>query len=131
MKGKRKRDEIRTWMLGALVIACVLFAAGCAKFSTERGVEDHWRSPEVPVFNSGSTTQADILEALGPPSQIISLNSGSVFYYLREKGQGKGLILIVYNQINYSAAYDRAIFFFDDQGVLTEYSYSSDETQSM
>ena len=107
-----------------LAVLCMALASGCARFSTERGVENKWRGGAMPVFESGRTTQAEILEVFGPPSQIISLNDGSVFYYLREQGKGKGLILLVYNQVEYKVGYDRAIFFFDGEGILTEYAYS-------
>jgi hypothetical protein len=124
MDDRRKRK--RTWNLtfAAAVAAVMLVAGGCANFKTERGVENRWRATDTPVFESGSTTQSDVMKALGPPSQIITLPGGSVFYYLREQGAGKGLILLIYNEVRYTAEYDRAIFFFDEKGVLTDYSYS-------
>ena len=110
--------------LSIIAIIIVMFVASCAKFSTERGVESLWREPDIPTFMTGSTSQSDVMKALGPPSQIISLKDRTVFYYLREKGAGKGLILLIYNEVRYSVEYDRAIFFFDTKGVLTDYSYS-------
>jgi hypothetical protein len=113
-----------------LLMGASNLAGGCAKFSTQRGVENLWSASDAPVFESGSTTQSDVLKALGPPSQIIALGSGSVFYYLVEKGSGKGLILIVYNDVRANVKYERAIFFFDDKGVLTEYTYSKQDPPS-
>jgi hypothetical protein len=108
-----------------LVAGLIMWAStGCARFSTERGVESLWREADIPAFKAGLTTQSDIMKALGPPSQIISLNDGSVFYYLREKGAGQGVILLIYNEVRYMVDYDRAIFFFDTEGVLADYSYS-------
>ena len=127
----RKKTR-RRWNLSLAAAAAVLLAAGgCASFSTERGVETRWRAADAPVFKAGSTTQSDVMKALGPPSQIISLGDSSVFYYLREQGAGKGLILIIYNQVRYAAEYDRAIFFFDNRGVLAEYSYSEFKAPSV
>ena len=119
-RGYRKFARV----LGVMGMAGVLAATGCANFKTERGVESRWRATDTPVFESGSTTQSDVMKALGPPSQIISLPGGSVFYYLREQGAGKGLILLIYNEVRFTAEYDRAIFFFDGKGLLTDYSYS-------
>ena len=47
-----------------------------------------------------------------------------VFYYLREEGAGNALVLLVYNQARFKMGYDRAIFFFDQDGVLKEHQYS-------
>ena len=72
----------------------------------------------------GTTTQAEILEALGPPSQVIGLRDQTVFYYLQEQSKGRGAIFIVYNQVSEKVVYDRAIFFFDSGGVLRDYALS-------
>ncbi|MBT3409092.1 MAG: hypothetical protein HN430_00155, partial [Halieaceae bacterium] len=64
----------------------------------------------------------DILEALGPPSQVIALGDETVLYYLFERTEGKGLILIVYNEFKTDTRYDRAIFFFDADDRLTDFS---------
>lgn len=125
MKTKLSASKYRRFT--GLALLGVLLSSGCAKFTTERGVENTWRSAETPVFVVGESTQSDVLGALGPPSQIISLKKGSVFYYLREQGKGKGLILLVYNQVKYEVSYDRAVFFFDDDSKLTTYSYSHED----
>jgi hypothetical protein len=39
---------------------------------------------------------------------------------LFEHSKGEGLVLIVYNRMKIDTQYDRAIFFFDDNDVLTE-----------
>ena len=119
----------RGWARVGMLIVALSSAVGCAKFHTERGVESLWRAVNTPAFVNGETTQADVLDALGPPSQIISLNDGSVFYYLHEKGDGAGLILLVYNEVKYDVGYDRAVFFFNPKGVLTEHAYSQEKAE--
>lgn len=67
---------------------------------------------------------------LGPPSQVIALDGESALYYLFEHSEGEGLILIVYNRMRIDTRYDRAIFFFDEHDVLTEFAtrlYPTDE----
>jgi hypothetical protein len=59
---------------------------------------------------------------LGPPSQVITHADGEIFYYLHEQSESKGLILLVYNSSQTDTRYDRAIFFFDVNGVLRDYS---------
>jgi hypothetical protein len=126
---KKKGEDMKisglSRLMGLLMLLLVcVFVSGCSQFSTERGVENIWRSAEMPVFVKGTTTQADVLKALGPPSQIISLNNGSAFYYLQEQGEGAALILLLYNEVQYQISYDRAVFFFDNEGILSEHAYS-------
>ena len=62
------------------------------------------------------------LDWLGPPSQIIAIGEQRVFYYLSQKQSGQAKVLIVWNDAEDQTRYDRAVFFFDPEGVLTEYS---------
>ena len=110
----------------ALVIVMVAIVAGCASFERTRGVESTWRDPATPAPVVGATTQTDILAALGPPSQVIGLRDQTVFYYLKESDKGRGALLIVYNWLKEDVTYDRAIFFFDAQGVLQDYGFSDE-----
>ena len=69
----------------------------------------------------------EVLALLGPPSQVISLEEETVLYYLFEKSKGNGLILILYNRMQIDTHFDRAIFFFNDQDILTDYATRIDE----
>ena len=107
-----------------IIGATLAILAGCASFERTRGVENTWRDPGVPAPVVGTTTQSGILEALGPPSQVIALRDQTVFYYLREQDKGRGGIFIVYNWLKEDVTFDRAIFFFDAEGVLQDYGLS-------
>jgi outer membrane protein assembly factor BamE (lipoprotein component of BamABCDE complex) len=110
---------------------CVLLLNGCAQFESKRGVEVNWQSVVTEKLVIGKTTRPEVLELLGPPSQVIALDNESVLYYLFEHSEGEGLILIVYNRMRIDTRYDRAIFFFDENDVLTEFStrlYPTDGT---
>jgi hypothetical protein len=107
-------------------LLAALLIGGCAAFSSEEGVENSWRDLPEATFRQGITTQAKVAELLGPPSQIISLASGTAFYYLREERRGRGFILIVYNQGTQEIRYDRAVFFFDRNGILTHHAIRND-----
>ena len=106
-----------------LFILIFLFS-GCASWESDKGVETSWRQVEPGKWKPGVTTDKTVIEALGPPSQIITLGDQSVYYYLHEKNRGKGYIFILWNQTKQSVEYDRAVFFFDKKGVLLKYSYS-------
>jgi len=110
-------------LISMLVISSL---AGCANWSEESGVENHWRSASTPVWTPGKTISDDIMKHLGPPSQIVDLHDQVVFYYMKETASGKGYYFLVYNTSQSQTRYDRAIFFFDAEGVLLRYSYSNE-----
>ena len=118
----KKKSVANVLVLG--VLGTFFLLAGCASWKGDAGVENVWRSSELPPWIAGETTEAQVAEALGPPSQIIGLEAETVFYYLREHKKGKGVILLLWNWSEQKTRYDRAIFFFDKQGVLTKHSYS-------
>ena len=103
-----------------------LAVSGCASFGSVDGVENLWRDIPADAFEEGVTTQAEVLDLLGPPSQLISLQDQTVYYYLTEEASGHGRLFIVWNRVSAETRYDRAIFFFDAGGVLQEYAYSKE-----
>ena len=107
---------------GVAILGLVL--SGCTSYTRMRGVENTWRDPTIAAPVAGETTQAQVIDRYGPPSQIIGLEDQTVFYYLTERNKGSGTILIFYNWLNEKVTYDRAIFFFDAQGVLVDYGFS-------
>lgn len=106
--------------------ACLLAVSGCLSKRSEMGVRNSWRDPSLPAFEKGRTTQSEVMRALGPPSQVIALQDQTLFYYLREQSRTKAMFLIVYNQTRQQITYDRAIFFFNKQSVLTDFAYSAE-----
>lgn len=110
--------------LSALVAACLFAAAlaGCAQYENKRGVEVTWQEAVTAHLVRGETTRGEVLRLLGPPSQVISLEEETVLYYLFERSVGDGLILIVYNRMKIDTHYDRAILFFDENDILTEFA---------
>jgi hypothetical protein len=113
--------------MSTLLAVSALLLAGCARFGAVDGVENLWREVPPGVFEKGVTTQSEVLDRLGPPSQLISLQDQTVYYYLTEMTSGQGKIFIVWNQVSMKTRYDRAIFFFDVDGVLQEYALSEEQ----
>lgn len=105
----------------------VIMGGACVSKNSRQGVENRWRADTAPVFKQGQSTEHDVLAALGPPSQLINLGQKTVFYYLQEQKQTRSLILILYNQTREKITYDRAIFFFDQQGHLTDFATSDEK----
>jgi outer membrane protein assembly factor BamE (lipoprotein component of BamABCDE complex) len=109
---------------GSAILALLLATqlGGCVRTVSERGVPPTWRSMSEDSLVRGETTRAELLALLGPPSQVITHGAGEIFYYLHEEASTRGLILVVYNTSETDTRYDRAIFFFDAQGVLQDYA---------
>ena len=105
-----------------ITLLCLGLLSACVQFKSKRGVEVAWQRDVVEKLIRGQSTRAEVLDALGPPSQVISLQEETVLYYLFEKAEGEGVILILYNRIEVDTRYDRAIFFFDENDLLTDYS---------
>ncbi len=105
--------------------------SGCVNVSSERGVEKRWGKEDMAnasvQWTQGKTTKSQVLKDLGPPSQVVEVGDETVFYYLREKVSGRGLIFLIYNDVRVEAGYDRAIFFFDRQGRLNDFAVSEIE----
>jgi hypothetical protein len=125
MSGNRRIPfAIRAMAILFSVVVLTLIPFGCTSMRGERGVTNKWRDTDLEPWEPGKTTEGDVTTILGPPSQIIDLGGETIFYYLREQTRSDGLVLIVWNQRNERTIYDRAIFFFDPDNILTKYSYS-------
>jgi outer membrane protein assembly factor BamE (lipoprotein component of BamABCDE complex) len=90
------------------------------------GVENLWRADPAPEFVVGSTTQSQVMDVLGPPSQVIAFGDRTLFYYLREHQKFQSFSVIIYAQSRERIEYDRAIFFFDLEGVLRDFALSEE-----
>jgi hypothetical protein len=100
---------------------------GCANRQSQMGVENLWRADPAPAFEIGRSTQSEVMKALGPPSQVIALGEQTLFYYLREQQKLQSLSLIIYSHSRERIIYDRAIFFFDREGMLRDFALSEEE----
>jgi len=113
--------------LSAILLLAFALALGCASYDRRAGVANSWRKESLPAIEDGVTTRAQVLELLGPPSQVIGLDDRVVLYYLRERTRGSIQVFFVYNRQSENIIYDRAIFFFDGSGILEEHAFSEEE----
>ena len=107
-------------------LASLILLPACASKTSRMGVQNQWRAELPPLFQNGKTSQSAVMAALGPPSQVIALHDQTLFYYLREQLTSKSYFLLVYNQTRENVTYDRAIFFFDKNGTLSDFAYSKE-----
>lgn len=117
-----RRDRNMNRLLRITAVITVLLGAGCAQYENTRGVEVGWQANVSAGMAPGKTTRQQVLQQLGPPSQVVALGDETALYYLFERSAGNGLILILYNRFTVDTRYDRAIFFFDDQDLLTDFA---------
>ena len=109
-----------------LSAALLLSVAACANWSEDAGVENHWREVDSALWQTGTTSAGDVLDRLGPPSQIVNLKDQVVYYYLQENVSGSGYFFLIYNTSRSTTRYDRAVFFFDNNDLLIRYAYSNE-----
>lgn len=116
-------------MKALILLLAIALSSGCVSLNDRKGVDNLWRAADFADFEDGSSTQADVARVLGPPSQVISLGSRTVFYYLLEALTGRGFYLLFYNRMDKTVRYDRAVFFFDEEGVLESHAYSRESLE--
>ncbi|MEP4484278.1 MAG: hypothetical protein ABJ013_01505 [Halioglobus sp.] len=116
------REQVMPVRLIVTLVAMLALLGGCAQYENKRGVDVTWQDNVIADMTKGETTRKDVLTALGPPSQVIALDDETALYYLYERSEGEGLILIVYNRMRIDTRYDRAVFFFDENDVLTDFA---------
>ena len=104
------------------VLVLTALLVGCVRYENKRGVDVLWQPEVTAQLVNGQTTREDVLTLLGPPSQLIALENETVLYYLFERSEGDGMILIVYNRMKIRTRYDRAVFFFDENDILRDYA---------
>ena len=105
-----------------IIAALCLGCQACSIAKTERGVETRWQNLPADTFVAGETTRQQVLAMLGPPSQVLTLHNETALYYMLERTRGSSMVLLVFNSRSERSRYDRAVFFFNLDGLLTEYA---------
>lgn len=119
----------RMLYMAFLIFLSSMIFFGCFQATEEKGVLNQWRDNALPPIEKGKTTETQILELLGPPSQVMNLGDQVIFYYMMEKTEGKGGYFLIYNWNNKKIIYDRAIFFFDKNRILKDYALSKESIE--
>jgi hypothetical protein len=57
---------------------------------------------------------------------MVDLESGPMLYYLLERSDVSGLVLVVYNSQTIRVRYDRAVFLCDREGLLRRMALSKE-----
>jgi hypothetical protein len=106
-----------------VVLSVMLCCISCAMFGKD--IEHHgFDARGLERFAPGTTTAAEVLEVFGAPSRMVKLSNGNAYVYERSVSKGTGIWLVVLSFGNYETQYDRAVFFFDNEDILTHYGLS-------
>ena len=105
------------------LLAITALAAGCFYGHARTGDDNRWR--EDLDFERGRTRLDDVLQALGPPTQVLDLGARFAFVYMLEEQRTDGFDLAsVFRDTERAFYSDRAVYFFDRAGVLEEMATS-------
>lgn len=107
----------------AIGLCIMLLGVSCAMFGKTKEYHDfdvRW----LERFTPGTTTSAQVVELFGAPSRIVKLSNGNAYVYERSVSKGTGIWLVLVSFGNYETQYDRAVFFFDNENILTHYGLS-------
>jgi hypothetical protein len=113
---KAMRDVIVILSMMSVCVSCAMFG----KSKEYHGFNASW----LESFTPGTTTAAEVLEVFGAPSHIVKLSNGNAYVYERSVSKGTGVWLVILSFGNYETQYDRVVFFFDDEDILTHYGLS-------
>jgi len=100
-----------------LLLPVFLLLTGCV---ASRFTDNEPFDPKViESFLPGTTTAADVTEALGPPVRVVELDVRSAYLYEFTSSKTTGLVLLIVNFVNLDSRVDRVWLFFDSRDVLT------------
>ena len=106
-----------------LVLMIVIFSAGCTLISKNKEYQGFDPSG-LDGLVSGQTTAAEVSRIFGAPSQVVKMSNGNAYIYKRSVAKGTGFWLVLVSFGNYDRQYDRVVFFFDQDDILTHYGAS-------
>jgi len=106
-----------------IVLSMMLLDVSCAMFG--KSTEYHgFDAGRLATFTTGTTTAGEIVKVFGAPTHIVKLSNGNAYVYERSVSKGTGIWLVLVSFGNYETQYDRVVFFFDHQDILTHYGLS-------
>ena len=74
-------------MIRLTIVLLVLLLGACAQYDNKRGVEVAWTPEQMSHLRKGETTRQEVLELLGPPSQLIALSACPQHQYKQDCSQ--------------------------------------------
>ncbi len=113
---KAMRDAIVILSIISVCVSCAMFGKSTEYHGFDARLLDR--------LTPGTTMAAEVLEVFGAPSHMVKLSNGNAYVYERSVSKGTGIWLVVLSFGNYETQYDRVVFFFDNEDILTHYGLS-------
>ena len=112
-----------------LALVLLLLVPGCfiSRRDTNRGLDPERVRALVP----GETTAAEVVAALGAPTDVVQLGHRSAYLYSHAREKQAALFLLVVGLRGVDTQFDRAWVFFDEHDVLTHVgsTFEADEAE--
>lgn len=107
----------------AALAALLLLINGCA--AVGKNVEYQSFDPgKLENVAPGQTTAGQVVTLFGAPTQVVELSGGNAYVYERAVSKATGAYFVVISFVRYDQQYDRLVFFFNEDNVLTHYGFS-------
>lgn len=124
-----------------LLLLLSLFAAGCVIGRYEEGLPV--ATDKIPRIVPGQTTKAEILDWFGAPSgladaqllesfladrelmpgPVVDLPFADVLVFRLTRGRLEGVVLILFNMVDFKVASDTLVVFFDANDRVSQYGF--------
>lgn len=109
-------------LIGIMVII-VAAVAGCTVLGKTKEYQPF--DPEgLKEIVPGKTTAREVTRLFGAPVEVIKLSNGNAYFYKRAVTKGTALWLFLITLGNFDTKYDRLVFFFNSEDILTHYGVS-------
>ena len=99
-----------------LALALPVVLAGCLVTKTKDDL--HIQPEAVAKIEVGKTTKAELLEALGPPREIIRLLDSEAFVWRHTVSKGAGFFLLLLNLQRSDTQHDAVTVIVDRAGIV-------------
>lgn len=107
----------------AALAAVLLLISGCA--AVGKNIEYQSFDPDkLENVTPGRTTAGQVVTLFGAPTQAVELSGGNAYVYERSVSKATGAYFVLISFVRYDQQYDRLVFFFNEDNVLTHYGFS-------
>ena len=109
-------SPLRSPLRSLLALALLGVLPGClvARVSVNQPID-----PEIVAKLEPGMTSADVVRALGAPTEVVQLGLRSAYRFDYVKKKRSGLYIVIVGFFNEDTREDRVWAFFDEEGVLT------------
>lgn len=106
----------------------LLLSTGCFLSKTKEDVP--WNQEEVAMIEAGTTTKAELLQLLGPPTEIIRLLNTDAFIWRRHIEKNTGTFLLLINMERSDRQFDAITAIVNKDGIVEAIGsrFSSDQS---